>query len=268
MSDWVYKGDYSYKGDIVEGALTLSTGISESDPYVQHTYELQDIAQSHHFTITLDKINIEFPTEKFGYFLPVHSISYTQSVYDNMNIPVGIFGDINILRRKQVSKLNLTLYDLGTDPIEAKIKAWENECYPKGKYVNYLSEIVGELVYTSFSPDGKRNKSITMYVIPAGDFSVRRSYEENAPKFINFGVVVIGFKGSMTGSGTSLGGSTYGSSSSQVTSAANSIESLEKESLRVGLGKNIDNGAENAGAARAISGSGLLKARIEYNEYK
>ena len=49
-----------------------------------------------------------------------------------------------------------------------------------------------------------------MYVIPAGDFSIRRSYEENAPKLINFGVVVIGFKGDMTGSGISSGGSTFG----------------------------------------------------------
>ena len=208
MSEWEYKGDYAQKRED-DGRLSLFA-LRAEDSYANFNYELQDIAQSHHFTVTIDKLNVESPTEKFGYFLPVHSIMYTQSVYENMNIPVGIFGDINILRRKQVSKLNLTLYDLGTDPIEDKIKAWENECYPKGKYVNYISEIAGELTYTSFAPDGKRNKTIVMYVIPAGDFSIRRSYEENAPKLINFGVVVIGFKGDMTGSGTSSGGSTFG----------------------------------------------------------
>lgn len=184
--------------------FTLGGGVTYNyrDPSVEFAYQLQDISQSHHFTVKISKIKVEFPTAEFGNFLPVKGISYNQVSYDNMSIPVGIFGNFPVMHKKQVGSINLTLYDTSTDSIEAQIRQWESECFPKGKYVNFLSNIAAEFKYNSYTTTGKLNKSLIAYVIPAGSYSVSRSYEENNAKLINISLAVVGFKGNIEAAST------------------------------------------------------------------
>lgn len=176
------------------------------DNQVKLAYMLQDISQSHHFTVTISKIKVNFPTQEFGDFLPVKNISYAETTYENMSIPVGIFGNFPILHRKQVGSINLALYDTGTDDIQAQIRQWESECFPKGKYVNYLSKIAAELKYNSYTPTGKLNKSLVLYVIPSNSITTSRSYEENGAKLINLSLTVVGYRGNIQAGIQSSGG--------------------------------------------------------------
>lgn len=210
MSEWYFPNEQiKVKSD---GTLVLGTGLGMSkeadysDPQVELTYLLQDISQSHHFTVTISKIPVEFPTRKFGNFLPVKNISYSEITYENMSIPAGIFGNFPILHKKQVGNINLVLYDLANDSLEAKIRQWEAECFPKGRYVNFLSNIAAEFVYKSFTTTGKLNKAICLYVIPASSYTVSRSYEENNAKLINLSFAVVGFKGNIEEGIASSGG--------------------------------------------------------------
>lgn len=176
------------------------------DNQVKLAYMLQDISQSHHFTVTLSKIRVEFPTQAFGNFLPVKNISYAEISYDNLSIPVGIFANMPLLHRRQVGTINLVLYDTATDDIQEQIRNWEAECFPKGKYVNFLSNIAAELKYNSYSVTGKLNKSLSLYVVPTGSTTTSRSYEENGAKLINLSLTVVGFKGNITQGEASSGG--------------------------------------------------------------
>lgn len=177
-----------------------------TDNQVKLAYMLQDISQSHHFTVTMSKIRVEFPTSEFGNFLPVKNISYSEITFENMSIPLGIFGSFPVTHKKQVGSITLTLYDTADDKIQAQIRRWEAECFPKGKYVNFLSNIVSEFKYNSYSTTGKLNKSLVLYVIPANSITTSRSYEENSAKLINLSLTVVGFRGNLEEGESSSGG--------------------------------------------------------------
>lgn len=206
--------DHRLPGDpeIGGSGYTLGARIEEvkytkvTDPYVNIAYQLQDISQSHHFTVTISKIKVEFTTRAFGNFLPVKAISYSEIGYNHMSIPVGIFGNFPIMHKRNVGTINLTLYDTGKDDIEAQIRQWESECFPRGKYVNFLSNIAAEMKYSSFTPTGVLNKTLVLYVIPANSYIVTRNYEENNAKLITISLAVVGFKGDVNVGLQSSGG--------------------------------------------------------------
>ena len=55
---------------------------------------LLDIAQSHHYTIQIEGLQSYYTPEKsFSAFLPVKNIQLNQTSYENMSIPLSIFGD-------------------------------------------------------------------------------------------------------------------------------------------------------------------------------
>ena len=53
------------------------------DDQLKLSYMLQDISQSHHFTVKMSRIKVEFPTSEFGNFLPVKNMSYSEITFDN-----------------------------------------------------------------------------------------------------------------------------------------------------------------------------------------
>lgn len=170
-----------------------------TDNQLRLTYMLQDISQSHHFKVNLSKIKTEYYTKAFGSFLPVKNISYNEITFDNLTIPTGIFGNFPLMHRRQVGNITLTLYDKDTDNIEQQYRQWEAECFPKGKYVNFISNVAAEFKYSSYTVTGKLNKTIVLYVIPTGSYAINRSYEENNAKLLQFSLTVVGFKGSSDG---------------------------------------------------------------------
>lgn len=201
MADWKLTNDnlkVGSDGQIYQlNASVAYNRAADQDPYVALTYALQDISQSHHFKINLSKIKVEYYAKAFGYFLPVKNISYNEITFENMSIPVGIFGNFPLMHKRHVGTINLTLYDRDTDNIEQQIRNWEAECFPRGKYVNYISEIVGELKYASYTVTGKLNQSLTLYVIPTGSVTINRSYEENNAKLLQLSLAIVGFQGDM-----------------------------------------------------------------------
>ena len=85
---------------------------SGSSPVVSDNAFMMDIAQSHHYTIQLSGFtHYKTPEGSFSDFLPTKSINLTYTSYENMSIPVSIFGDFPLLNRKRVSTIALTCYD-------------------------------------------------------------------------------------------------------------------------------------------------------------
>lgn len=198
MADWSLTGNDVFFDEAGQPVLKGNVSQTEyKDPYVSLAHDLQDISQSHHFKVTLSKLKIALPSNAFGNFLPVKNISYNEITWENLTIPVGIFGNFPLMHRRHVGTINLTLYDKDNDHIEKQVRIWEAECFPKGKYVNYLSQIWSEFTYSSYTVTGKLNKTITLYVIPTGSYTISRSYEENNAKLLQLSLTVVGFRGNV-----------------------------------------------------------------------
>jgi hypothetical protein len=179
-----------------------------------------DIAQSHFFTVQIfnDKngagihdangtpFNFCSGEGTYKNYIPVKSMNFNYTAYDNMSIPLGIFGDFPLLHRKKVTSISFSCYDIDQDAIEKAVKYWEQQCFPKGLYVAYLEDIAAKLSYTSYDVKGRENFTRILYVIPAGSVSVNRSYEENAAKMVNFSVVAVGSPGASATAGDLTGG--------------------------------------------------------------
>lgn len=182
-------------------ALMNSGGFKqEKATPITGNYITHDISQSHHFRINIDdKIPIRFNSDKFGQFLPVKSINFDEITFESLTIPVGIFGDFPIMQRRRLGRFSLTLYDTTEDKIEEALQKWENDCFPQGKYVNYLSEIVGKMKYASYTVEGKLNSELVFYVLPTDAHRISRDYEANAAKLIQFSLVIVGVVGAKTG---------------------------------------------------------------------
>lgn len=171
-----------------------------------------DIAQSHHFTIEIkdapghqsgsgNLLSYRTPNDIYSKFLPVKSMSLTYSSYENMSIPVSIFGDFPLLQRRRVETINLTCYDEDTHQLEHNLHLWSNECFPMGKYVAYMDDIVKELIYRGYTVDGRESLYIRRFVIPTGQIYVARDYSENEAKMITFSLACVG-DGSTCATGT------------------------------------------------------------------
>ena len=173
------------------------------------TIDWWDIAQSHFFTVQIYGVNeqgqgtgihyingspIAFASGEGVYndYIPIKTMNFNYTSYDNMSIPLGIFGDFPLLHRKKVTSISFSCYDTDQDIIEKALHYWEQQCFPGGNYVSYLSDVVADLVYTSYDVCGNMNFRRILQVIPASSVSVSRSYEENAAKMLNFSVVAVG----------------------------------------------------------------------------
>ena len=176
-----------------------------------------DIAQSHFFTVQIySPSNPGYPHatglhdkngQPFSFcsgaseggavykdYIPIKSMNFTYTSYDNMTLPVNIFGDFPLLHRKKMTTVSFSCYDMDQDVIELALKYWENQCFPEN-CVEYLDHIKATLKYRSYDVTGKLNFEKELAVIPTGQVSVSRSYEENAAKILNFSVVVVGATG-------------------------------------------------------------------------
>ena len=88
--------------------------------------------------------------------------------------------------------INLTCYDEDNSVLEKSLMEWNKECFPKGRYVAYMDEVVKELVYQGFTVDGRVSYNERVYVIPIGQPQVTRDYEENDAKLISFTLACVG----------------------------------------------------------------------------
>lgn len=154
---------------------------------------LLDISQSHHFTVTIEGFTTyKTPDNNFSQFLPVKSMNYNYLSYENMSIPLSIFGDFPLLNKKRVTTITLACYDLDDNKLEHELKAWENDCFPKGRYVAYMEDIVRKLIYRGYDVKGKETLKREIFVIPTGNVGVSRDYSANDAKIITFSLVCVG----------------------------------------------------------------------------
>lgn len=173
--------------------LVASTSGNKSESIDAGIWTL-DIAQSHHYTVQLQGFKAYHTPEKsFSEFLPVKSIQLNQTSYENMTIPLSIFGDFPLLNRKRVSTISITCFDEDTNIIEKQLRAWEKSCFPSNKYVAYMSDIARKFTYIGYNVKGQRTLGpINMYVIPSGNISVSRDYSANDAKLLTFTLVCVG----------------------------------------------------------------------------
>lgn len=181
--------------------------------------EYWDIAQSHFFTVEISNnvtgaglhdgagVPFRFASGKGTYknYVPLKTMNFNYTSYENMSIPFGIFGDFPLLHRKKVTTISFSCYDIDQDSIEKALRNWEQECFPEGLYVAYMADVTATLKYVSYDVKGKMNFTRYLEVIPASSVSVSRSYEENGAKMLNFSVVAVGSSGAnaISGEGSS-----------------------------------------------------------------
>ena len=167
-------------------------------PKISDGIFIMDLAQSHHYTVHIDGMNMsnfKTPTGIFSQgkgFLPVKTMNLKYTSYENMSIPVAIFGDFPLLNKKRVSTIDLTCYDTDKNELEYELRLWEAQCFPKGRFVAYMDDIAREFIYRGYGVDGKQTLEYRVFVIPAGNLSVSRDYSNNEAKIVNFSVVVVG----------------------------------------------------------------------------
>ena len=210
----ITQGELTYFGD---SSLTLTGGIQKTEEEDRKTsgggdpIEYWDIAQSHFFTVQIygngqngatglhdekgAPFNFASGHGQYKDYIPIKTMNFNYTSYDNLNIPFGIFGDFPLLHRKKVTSISFTCYDIDQDAIEKALKYWEQQCFPQGKYVAYLDDVKATLKYTSYDVKGRHNFTRVLEVIPAQSVSVSRSYEENGAKMLNFSVVAVGAPG-------------------------------------------------------------------------
>lgn len=156
---------------------------------------VQDIAQSHHYTVQLSGMSMskfKTPGGTFSKFLPVKNMSLKYTSYENMSIPLTIFGDFPLLNKKRVSTIDLTCYDLDSSKLEYELRLWESQCFPKGRFVAYMSDIARKFEYRGYNVKGQESLYYKVWVIPSGNVTVSRDYSANEAKMINFSLVVVG----------------------------------------------------------------------------
>lgn len=179
------------------GASYLEGSASETNnkDSINHGLFMTDIAQAHHFTVQIEGLGmskLNAPNPQFGKFLPVKTINLTYSSYENMSIPVAIFGDFPLLNKKRVSTIALSCYDKDTNDLEREIRLWENSCFPKGRFVAYMEDVAKLFTYKGYNVKGKETFSASFYVIPSGAISISRDYSANDAKMVNFNLVCVG----------------------------------------------------------------------------
>ena len=195
------KGGHQYNDPKVRD--TLKNGGSRSSnssqtlvsTNINHGLFLTDIAQAHHFTVNIEGFNMSnftTPAGTYKDFLPVKSINLNYTSYENMTIPISIFGDFPLLNKKRVSTISLACFDTDDNKLEHEILKWEDMCFPKGRYVAYMEDIVRKFTYRGFNVKGKETFTISFYVIPTGSVSVSRDYSNNDAKIVNFSLVCVG----------------------------------------------------------------------------
>lgn len=181
------QGGASARGS--RGAGTANGGTS---PVNSSTF-LIDIAQSHHFTVQLEGFTMyTTPAGTFSKFLPVKNLNYNYTSYENMSVPLAIFGDFPLLNRKRVSTLSLSCFDTDDNKLEHELRNWENICFPNGRFVAYMEDIVRKFVYRGYDVKGKETYNASFYVMPSGNISISRDYTANDAKIISFNLVCVG----------------------------------------------------------------------------
>jgi hypothetical protein len=96
------------------------------------------------------------------------------------------------LNKKRVSTIDLSCYDKDNNKLEYELRQWEAQCFPKGRYVAYMSDIAREFRYRGYNVKGQQTLEYRVFVIPAGNVSVSRDYSANDAKMVNFSLVVVG----------------------------------------------------------------------------
>lgn len=200
------QGEISYNDPQVD--LLLHGYVEQTKqplPQINDGILLMDIAQSHHYTVYLgdsktDKKGMSMSRQKLpngiysegNGFLPVKTMNLKYTSYENMSIPVAIFGDFPLLNRKRVSTIDLSCYDYDNNKLEYELRQWEAQCFPQGRYVAYMDDIAREFIYRGYNVKGKRTLEYRVFVIPAGNVTVSRDYSANDAKMVNFSLVVVG----------------------------------------------------------------------------
>ena len=180
---------------ILTGAIEKNV---QQTPQINDGILLMDIAQSHHYTVYVSGMSMsrqKLPNGIYSEgngFLPVKTMNLKYTSYENMSIPVAIFGDFPLLNRKRVSTIDLSCYDYDNNKLEYELRQWEAQCFPQGRYVAYMDDIAREFIYRGYNVKGERTLEYRVFVIPAGNVTVSRDYSANDAKMVNFSLVVVG----------------------------------------------------------------------------
>ena len=139
LGDLDYVGNDFFKAQVSETETIKNNGQGQNNDSTQWW----DIAQSHFFTIQIYRKDgglasgihdiygnpISFASGEGVYqnYIPIKSMNFNYVSYENMNIPLGIFGDFPLLYRRKVASISFTCYDTDQDIMEKALHYWEQQ---------------------------------------------------------------------------------------------------------------------------------------------
>jgi len=152
-----------------------------------------------HDSLTTVTKNGKKTSEKGGYgeFLPIKNIAYKPIAIESTKLQFGIFADFPLIHKRKMGSIQITLLDNALNDYEMAVYKWFSGCHPTHEkdynegYVLPMGEIFKDAKYVEYRNDGKISKIYSFEVIPDGDVSVARSYENASLKEITFNVLIV-----------------------------------------------------------------------------
>lgn len=188
---------YNYN-EIYAKGLTEAT-YTKDNRNTQHKSKVSDIfrvtmGQAHHFTFKIDRlmVNNSITHSTYGKFLPIKTITYKPVAIESTKLNFGIFADFPIIHKRKMGSVQVTLLDTCHNDYEQAVFEWFDTCHDTGSgFVAPLAEIIQPAEYMEYTNNGKRSKKYTFEVIPDGDVSISRSYENASLKEITFNTIIV-----------------------------------------------------------------------------
>lgn len=186
---------YNYTEIYSGNGLTKQTA-KQDNRATEHKSKVANIfsltmGQNHHFTLTVDCLMIDnaMRNNNYGKFLPIKSITYKPVSIESTKLNFGIFADFPLVHKRKMGSIQVTLLDTVDNDYEHAVFDWFNYCHYDG-YVSPMNAIIQNAHYKEYDNQGRVCKHYYFEVVPDGDVSLNRNYENASLKEINFSMLI------------------------------------------------------------------------------
>lgn len=126
-----------------------------------------------------------------GLFLPIKQLEFKPVSLEHLKIKAGVFADLPFFHRRKMGSVNCTIVDSSRSLIARRIFQWFNSCVYTRGYVPYVDDMCRSAEYIEYTYDGKIANKYSFDVMPDGDISTSRNYENSALTEYRFQLLIV-----------------------------------------------------------------------------
>lgn len=124
-------------------------------------------------------------------FLPLKSIDFKPVSFEHLKIKAGVFTDMPFFYRMQLGRVSCVMHDSTYSYLAEGLLKWFSGCVNSGGYVPYVDDMCYEAYLTEYSVDGKSSIKYSFVVMPDGEISTSKSYENDALNEYKFELLIV-----------------------------------------------------------------------------